>query len=360
MIEHIFAEIAAETRPAVRPGARRPVVIVGAGAIVDVAHLPAYRALGVEVVGITDLDLDRAADVASRHGIPVVYPTTQALLAAHAAGVVDIAVPGAAQPPIVVQALRSGYDVLAQKPFAPDVSTGRRLADLADAVGRRVVVNQQLRYDEGIAAAHAMTRRGLIGDVRHVSFRIEIRTDWAAWPWLLSTPRLEISNHSIHYHDAVRWFLGEPSAVFCAGRRTPGQSAVGETATTTTYVFPTGAGALVHTDHDVTHAEPSATFQIDGTRGIIRGTLGLLYDYPHGRADTLELSSDDTDGWATYPVTRRWLPDAFAGPMAALLDALDGGPEPHTSARDNVGTLALVDALYRSQERHEAVDPRTL
>jgi predicted dehydrogenase len=35
--------------------------------------------------------------------------------------------------------------VLAQKPFAPDAATGRRLAELADELGRCVAVNQQLR-----------------------------------------------------------------------------------------------------------------------------------------------------------------------------------------------------------------------
>ncbi len=359
-MDELFRAVADEVRPEVRPEVRRPVAIVGAGAIVDVAHLPAYRDAGIAVVGITDLDAGRARDVAERHGIPVVYPSTEALLAAHDAEVVDIAVPGAAQPAIVEAAIAAGYDVLAQKPFAPDVATGRRLADLADAAGRRVVVNQQLRYDEGIAAAHALVRRGAIGDLHHVAFRVEIHTDWAAWPWLLTTPRLEVSNHSIHYHDVVRWMLGEPSAVFCVGRRIPGQRAVAETATTTSYLFDSGATALVHTDHNVTRAEPSATFELQGTRGTIRGTLGLLYDYPHGRADTLELSSDATDGWVQYPVTRRWLPDAFVGPMASLLDALAGGPEPSTSARDNVGTLALVDALYLSQQAATAVDPRSL
>ncbi len=348
--------IANEVRPMVRPGTERAIAIVGAGAIVDVAHLPAYRAAGLEVVGITDLDPTRAAEVAERHGIPVVYPGVEALLADPRVQVVDIAVPGPAQPPIVEAALRAGRDVLAQKPFAPDLATGVRLASLADELGRKVVVNQQLRYDEGIAAAVAMVRRGLVGEVYHVEFSVRIHTDWSAWPWLLTTPRLEISNHSIHYHDVVRWILGEPATVFCAGRRVPGQRAIGETATTTTALFDSGARALVFTDHNVTRVEPSATFQIDGTAGTIRGTLGLLYDYPHGRADTLEIATDASD-FTPYPVTRRWLPDAFIGPMASLLDWIDGGEEPSTSLRDNLDTLALVDALYESQATGRAVVP---
>ncbi|WP_344744188.1 hypothetical protein [Streptosporangium vulgare] len=42
--------------------------------------------------------------------------------------------------------------------FAPDVATGRQLVDLAAARGLKIAVNQQLRFDEGIAAARAMVR----------------------------------------------------------------------------------------------------------------------------------------------------------------------------------------------------------
>lgn len=353
---HELTAVADEVRPVVRPGTARRIGVVGAGAIVDVAHLPAYRAGGLEVVAVTDLDQDRARDVAARHGIPTVHPDLDALLADDAVEVVDIAVPGPAQPPIVERALRSGRPVLGQKPFAPDAATGRRLADLADELGLPLAVNQQLRFDEGIAAAHAMVRRRWLGEVHKVTVDVRIHTDWAAWPWLLTTPRLEISNHSIHYHDVVRWFLGEPETVFCAGGRVPGQAAVGETSTTTTYVFASGARALVHADHNATRSEPSAAFQVEGTEGVVRGTLGLLYDYPHGRPDTLEVNSSvlGTDGWLPYPVSRRWIPDAFLGPMASLLEAAAGGPPAVTSARDNVGTLELVDALYRSQATGEA------
>lgn len=353
---HEFAAVADEVRPAPAPGAARPIAVVGAGAIVDVGHLPAYRAAGLDVVGLTDLDPDRARTVAARHGVPRVHAGVDDLLADDTVEVVDIAVPGPAQPPLVERALRSGRHVLAQKPLAQDPETGRRLAQLADSFGLALVVNQQLRFDEGIAAAHAMVTRGWIGRVHGLTFEVRIHTDWSPWPWLLDSPRLEISYHSIHYHDVVRWFLGEPDTVFCAAGRVPGQRAAAETSTVTTYIFPDGVRALVVADHNTTRAAPSATFRLDGSDGVIRGTLGLLYDYPHGRPDTLELHSDvlGTDGWVPYPVTRRWIPDAFAGPMLALLTHAAGGPEPSTSARDNVGTLELVDALYRSQQTGEA------
>ncbi len=355
----LFAPIAEACRIFVPDSHRRPIAMVGAGAIADVAHLPAYRGAGLEIAGITDLDAARAAEVAERHGIGRVYRDLDELLADDRVEVVDIAVAAAAQPEIVRQALASGRHVLGQKPFAPTSRVAAELAALARARGLVLAVNQQLRFDEGMAAAHEMVRLGWLGEVTALTITVDIWTEWTSWPWMLGIDELEVWNHSIHYHDVVRWFLGEPASVYATAGRTPGQAPRGETRTTTSYVYGNGARALVHANHENSWGDQRATFRIDGTQGAIRGTLGLLYDYPHGRPDTLEVHSAvlPTDGWVPYPVTTRWIPDAFLGPMASLLAAASGGPAPRTSASDNVATLALVEAIYRSITTGESQRP---
>lgn len=353
-----LADVAAAVSIDVPQAHRMPIAIVGAGAIVQAAHLPAYESGGLSVHGLFDVDRDRAEDVATRYSVPVVYPDLDALMSDPAVGVVDVAIPAAHQPAVVDAALRSGHHVLTQKPFAPDLRTAVELVELADLNSRVLAVNQQLRFDEGIAAAHEMVRRGWIGAVSALSITVDIWTEWSDWPWLLSTPRLEIMNHSIHYHDVVRWFLGEPETVFCVGGRRPGQAAAGETRTISTYRYPDDVIAVVHANHMNDHGDPRAEFRIDGSEGALRGTLGLLYDYPRGRPDTLEVTSKPlgTDGWQPYPVSTRWLPDAFLGPMASLLASAAGGSAPRTSARDNLGTLRLVQALHDSMDTGRAVE----
>jgi predicted dehydrogenase len=348
----VFAPIAAACDLSVAPEHRLPIAIVGAGAIVDVAHLPAYRAAGLEVRGLFDLDADRAREVAARHAVPTVYASLDALLADPEVAVVDIAVAPRAQPGIAARALEAGKHLLCQKPFVPDEAAGDKLIEVADRLGLKIAVNQQLRYDEGIAAARAMVAAGWIGEPTAMTFTVNIATDWTPWPWLVRSDRLEIMYHSIHYLDAVRSVLGDPETVFCAGGRTPGQTAVGETRTISTLVFPGGARALVHATHENRTGDGEALFRIDGSEGSIRGTLGLLYEYPHGRPDTVEVNSTSlpTDGWLPYPVTRRWIPDAFAGPMGSLLRAVADGGDPYPSARDNLRTIRLVDRLYASMD----------
>ncbi len=336
---------------------KRPIGIVGAGGIVDGQHLVAYRKAGLEVVGITDVDSDRAREVAERHGIPRVFADLDELLADDRIGVVDIAVPVSQQPEIFRAAVAAGKNILAQKPFAENPETARELAALAAEHGVVAAVNQQLRFDEGIAAAHRMVELGWIGELTSFTLSVNAFTDWTQWVWAKEMPRLEIMVHSIHYHDVVRWFMGEPMSVYAIGGRVPGQYPVGETRTQSSYRFASGSSASVYANHMNLGGDNTAEFRVEGTAGAIRGTLGLMYDYPLGRPDTLEVTSTvvPTDGWVPYPVTQRWFPDAFIGTMGSVLDAVATGSTPRSSVADNVKTIELVAALYRSMESNEVV-----
>ncbi|HLI60920.1 MAG TPA: Gfo/Idh/MocA family oxidoreductase [Solirubrobacteraceae bacterium] len=353
--------IADATRLEIPVAQRLPIAIIGAGAIVDVAHLPAYARAGLQVAGIFDLDGARAAEVAARHGIPRVYASLDEVLADTAVSVVDVAVVPEAQPEIVRRLLQAGRHVLAQKPLAPTLTGAQELAAQAARCERRLVVNQQMRYGEGMAAARAMARAGWIGELTAVDFHVDIATDWSQWGWIVNSPDLDLRFHSIHYLDSIRALLGTPDRVFCAAGRRTGQLAAGETRTMTTLLYDDGARVALHVNHENLAGDPQARFRIDGSRGAIRGTIGLLYDYPHGRPDTVEVFSQTlpTDGWLPYPVTTRWIPDAFAGPMAALLRAIATGERAPTDAEDNLGTLALLEALYASIATGAAQSPAT-
>jgi predicted dehydrogenase len=353
-----FKEVSEFCRLEIPAAHRLPVAIIGAGGIVDGAHLPAYAKAGVEVVGIFDTDSAKAKDVAARHSIPTVYSSVDELLEKTKAAIIDIAVPSVAQPEIFAKVAHAKKNILAQKPMAPTVEQGLVMADLVDANGIVAGVNQQLRFEEGVAAAHKMVSLGWIGTVTSMSITVNLATPWELWPWAKDLDRLEVMLHSIHYHDLIRWFLGEPTTVFCAAGRTKGQYPKGETRTVTTAVYGNGVTSVVHANHVNRGGDNLAEFRIDGDQGSIRGTLGLLYDYPNGRVDTVEVNSlvVPTDGWLPYPVTTRWFPDAFIGTMGSVMSAIATGSPVRSSVRDNVNTLRLVDALYRSMDSGIAIN----
>ena len=353
-----FHEIADAVKLEVKPENKRKIGICGAGGIVDGAHLPAYKKAGLEVVAIFDTDHAKAPDVAKRHGIPTVYKTLAELLADPKVEIVDIAVPAAAQPEIFAQVAAAKKHVLAQKPFATTVAAGEAMVKQAKDAGIIAAVNQQLRFEEGVAAAHKMVELGWIGTVSNFSINVNLITPWEMWPWAKDLERLEVMLHSIHYHDLIRWFLGDAKTVFCAAGRTAGQFPKGETRTISTALYNSGVTSLVHANHVNRGGDNYAEYRIDGDKGSIRGTLGLLYDYPNGRVDTLEVNSQvvPTDGWLPYPVTTRWFPDAFIGTMGSVMDAVSTGAKLRASVADNIGTLKMVEALYKSMDTGVSVD----
>jgi predicted dehydrogenase len=357
MIEQ-FREVAEAVKLEVKPENRRKIGICGAGGIVDGAHLPAYTKAGLEVVAIFDTDHAKAQDVAKRHGIPTVYKTLAELLADPKVEIVDIAVPAAAQPEIFAQVASAKKHILAQKPFATTVAAGEAMVKQAKDGGIIAAVNQQLRFEEGVAAAHKMVELGWIGTVSNFSINVNLITPWELWPWAKDLERLEVMLHSIHYHDLIRWFLGDAKTVFCAAGRTAGQFPKGETRTISTALYSSGVTSLVHANHVNRGGDNYAEYRIDGDKGSIRGTLGLLYDYPSGRVDTLEVNSQvvPTDGWMPYPVTTRWFPDAFIGTMGSVMDAIATGAPLRASVADNIGTLKMVEALYKSMDSGVSVD----
>lgn len=353
----IFSEISEACALVIPAHHHKKVGVIGAGGIVQGAHLPAYQKAGLPVRAITDIDQAKAQALADEFGIPHVYPSAEALLADPEIEVVDIAVPASEQPALVLAALDAGKHVLAQKPLATTVEAALELAEKAEASGLLVGVNQQLRCDEGMAAAYGMVQRGWLGELSGFSITVNLDTPWHLWDWAQSMERLEVMIHSIHYHDVVRWFLGNPKRVFALAGRTAGQAPIGETRTVSSYLYESGVVAVVHANHVNKGEDNRAEFRIDGSEGSIRGTLGLLYDYPVGRCDTVELKSSvvPTDGWVPYPVTQRWIPDAFIGTMGSLLAEIAGEGTRRSPISDNVDTVKLVHALYESIETGQAV-----
>ncbi len=323
--------------------------IIGCGGIVNYAHLPAYKAAGFHVLACYDRDSEAAARTAREHAIPHVAASIEELLANPEIAIVDIAVTPWNQPVIAERAIAAGKHLLCQKPLADRYPDAVRIVDLAQQTGMKLAVNQQMRWDAGIQVSRQLIAQGALGTLADCRIEVSIRTPWQMWPWIAASERLEIMYHSIHYQDAMRFLCGDPDAVTSLHGRWPRQTEVGETRTLTVFHYSNDLRVMIDVNHHNWSDDAYARFRFLGTDGIITGTLGLLYDYPTGRVDTLTFQANNE------PLTRheaelttRWIPDAFAGPMASLMDAIQTGGEPVTSGADNLGTLRTVFAAYRS------------
>ncbi len=323
--------------------------IVGCGGIVNYAHLPAYRKHGLNVLACFDQDPEAAAKTAREHAIPRAVASLDELLADPAVESVDIAVTPWAQAEIAERVIAAGKHLLCQKPLGMEYATAKRLVDRAREAGVVLAVNQQMRWDAGIRVSKQLLRQGALGDVADARIEVSIRTPWHMWPWIAQSERLEVMYHSIHYLDSIRYLFGDPVAVTARHAKWPGQPEVGETRTMTILDYPGDLRVSVDVNHHNWSEDAYARFRWLGTEGIVEGTLGLLYDYPTGRVDTLRYQPNRQPlEWHEARLSTWWIPDAFAGPMASLMEAIQTGKPPVTAGAENIGTIAAVLAAYRS------------
>ena len=349
-------------RPQLPAKADYGIGIVGCGGIVNYAHLPAYAAHGLRVLACYDVNAETARKTAADHGIPTAYESLDALLADERIEIVDIAVPAEYQRAIAERALAAGKHLLCQKPLAEELPDAVAIAAAAQHFGRKVAVNQQMRWSAGIAAAKDLIARGVIGQPTDAQIQVSVTTPWHMWPWLKVAPRLEIMYHSIHYLDSLRYLFGDPAWVTSRHARYPGQPETGETKTVTVLDYDSGLQALVAANHHDHSGDSYATFRFLGTEGLIKGTIGLLYNYPNGRPDTLQVHSTRLapEAWFDIKLEGLWIPDAFIGPIASLMDAIQRDGTPITDVADNLGTLRVVHAAYRSAQEQRSIRPEEL
>ena len=321
------------------------------------AHLPAYRKAGFEVAALYDVDADKAQALADDFGVGKVYTSLQTMLAAAPPDAVfDVAVPASATLGVLEQ-LPEGSAVLIQKPMGNTLKEAEAIDHLARAKNLTVAVNFQLRFAPYVLAARSLIGGGAIGELHDVEVRVTVYTPWHLWPFLETLPRMEILNHSVHYLDLVRSFLGEPQGIYAKTTKHPKLPKLASSRSAMMLDYGEMIRANISTNHShefgLKHQE--SYIKWEGTKGAIKATMGLLMNYPEGEPDKLEvctLREDEPPAWTSVPLEGSWFPDAFIGTMSSLMRYAEGSdPTLPTASHDALKTMALVDAAHRSSDQ---------
>jgi predicted dehydrogenase len=334
------------------------IAFIGCGGIVNYGHIPSYKANGFNLIGGYDINREAAEKTVQANGLKKIYGSPDELLSDPAVQIVDVAVVPEEQWNVVSKVIAAGKPLLCQKPFSIDYAKAVVMTNLAQQARLKMAVHQQFRWSSIIRAVRALMTEGWLGDILDVEVQVSIHTPWEMWPWIAAQPRLEVLFHSIHYLDSLRFLFGDPSLVTSRHAGHPAQKIKGETKTVTTWDYANGLQILINICHFDWSPALYSLFRVLGTEGVIEGTIGTNYDYPDGRNDTIKFTSrTHSEQNFECVLPGKWIPDAFYGPMASLMEAIQTDGEPITSARDNLGTLRVVEAAYRSMNEARSVSP---
>jgi predicted dehydrogenase len=142
------------------------VAIVGCGNIAGPYSktLQAYSDR-IEILGYSDMDLERAAKFAAEYGGQA-YPSYEALLADPAVDVVVNLTIHFAHFEVTKQALEAGKHVHSEKPIALKYSEAKELVELAEAKGVRLSSAPITFMGEAAQTAWKLIREGVAGPIR--------------------------------------------------------------------------------------------------------------------------------------------------------------------------------------------------
>ncbi len=336
--------------------------VIGAGFIMRDCHLVAYRNAGFNVVAIACDVPPQAAEVAQARGIPKVHQTVAELLADETIEVLDIAVPPQYQLAIVREAVKQKHikGILAQKPLATNYREAVEVVRAAQEAGITLAVNQNMRYDQSMRALKTVLSRGYLGEPVLATIEMRAIPHWQKW--IAEIGRVTLLNMSIHHLDTFRFLFGDPESVYVSARTDP-RTKFPHRDGIVLYIleYPGGLRAAAWDDVWAGPAREGGApdlyikWRVEGTEGLAQGTIGWP-TYPNLEPSTIDFTTARQPGcWFSPRWKEVWFPDAFQGTMGQLLESLAAGKEPAVSGRDNLKTMALIDACYKSAEERRPV-----
>lgn len=338
------------------PTEKRPIYIIGAGGIVNTAHLPAYSIAGFNVQGIVDLLPAKAQSTAVNFNIPHVFDSVEEMIAkAPANAVFDMAVPAPETIPLLKK-MPQGAAVLMQKPMGENFAEAKRILDISRERHLLAGVNFQLRYAPYILAAKELIQNGKLGTLNDIEVYVNVYTPWHLWDFLFDAPRVEMLYHSIHYIDLVRNLLGNPVAVYAKTTGHPTMPALASVRSNIIMDYGNMVRANILTNHCHNFGRPNqgSYIKIEGNKGAVKISFGALIDYPRGDADSFEyilLEDGPNATWKEMKIEGSWFPHAFIGSMAQVMLAAESKiSQPDNSVEDCIYTMAYVEAAYVSDK----------
>lgn len=312
---------------------------------------------GVSLVAIANRSTDRAQRLAERFGIGSVYRDADTMLSSERLDVIDIITAPDSHLGIVRSAASHGVPVICQKPLAPTIEEARAAVAACEANDLPIWVHENFRWQAPIRRLHQELRSGLIG--RPFRARVEFTTAHPVFerqPGLRRMPRLIVSDVGVHLLDVARFLFGEARTVL-AQFSSVQDGIAGEDVATVILAMDGGVtvtcemsfASRVHPD-----PFPETLIRIEGSEGVLQLEPG-----PRLRTTT----SAGTSVVDIPRPTEPWLDPDYAVAQAAmvpciadLLGALRGERPGETTGQDNLRTLELVEAAYRSAASRSLVE----
>lgn len=297
---------------------------------------PARVVPEVEVAAIAARDPVRARAFATRHGIPRVHASYEALIDDPELDAIYNPLPNSLHYEWTIRALCAGKHVLCEKPIANNAAEAERMASAAQENGRLLIEAFHYRYHPLAARMKTVVESGELGAIRRLEAHFCIpmlrRKDIRLRYDLGGGATMDLGCYTI---SLLRYLAGaEPEVTQASARAAPAQV---DRAMTANFRFPDGRTARM-TCAFAWFAFPNVSIRVVGATGELRVINPILPHLWHRLTVHTDQGkrSERVAGESTYTYQLR----AFVG-------AVQGETSMPTNAQDAVANMRVIDAVYK-------------
>ena len=338
------------------------VAIVGTGGIAH-THMKSYLTLKdrCRVTALVDIIPGKARRFMEEFGLSCdTYENHEEILSRQDIDLVDVCTPPYCHAKITVNALRSGKNVVCEKPMAASLAECDAMLKARDESGKKLSIIAQNRFRKPIRDLKALLDSGIAGKVRHA----EIDSFW--WRdhcyydlWWRGTWEKEgggcTLNHAVHHIDMLGWMMGLPDRITSVLANTGHDNAEVEDLSISVMEYP---GALAAVTASVVHhgEDQKLVFQCEKARISAPYDVFCSQAMPNGfplKSPDEAFAKQAADYLAGLPPLRY---EHHTGQLDDVLTAVETDGPVAITGEDGRRTIELITAIYKAGSTHRAAE----
>ncbi|MBM7570403.1 Gfo/Idh/MocA family protein [Aquibacillus albus] len=197
--------------------------LIGAGGIATGVHIPNYLKLSdqVEIVAVSDVNLERAKDVAGEYSIPNAFSSYEEMLSQVELDAVSVCVPNKFHLAASIAALQAGCHVLCEKPPAMSADEAEEMLQTAQSNGKILTYGFHYRHQPEAITAKRFIDAGELGDIYSARVQAIRRRGIPGWGVFTNKelqgggPLIDIG---VHMLDTALYMMGYPEPDVVLGK----------------------------------------------------------------------------------------------------------------------------------------------
>jgi len=322
------------------------IALVGAGHIAQVAHIAAYkRNPGVELTAVVDDDPVKAEVIQGQFGFSEWYEDFSDMLAQSDVDAVDICTPNYLHAPMAITALRSGCDVLVERPLARNMAEARKMVDTAEKHNRVLMVGMNNRFRKDVSVLRRFIKGKELGNVNFVKAGwLRNAKGWEARQWFTQQTKagggalLDLGTPLL---DLAVWLAGlrSPTGVTASVFGKKGRGGVEDSACAMVR-FAGGAALMLEVSWNLREPRTQTYLHVYGSKGAAMLNPLKVHKIIHDVHVNVTPAIEGTG--------HQHFSQSYRAEIDHFVECVQKRKKPMTSGLEALGMIRIVEAMYES------------